>query len=158
MEGLSAESLIASVKIILAEYSIPHRLMSDAGGNFISAKLRNFCNSLNVEQAVSLFYHHQSNGQIEACIKFIKHIIKNCSDSSGYIHIALLQIRTTPLGQGLPSPATLLFNCPVCSIMPLMDRKPINIGNDEEHHKYVMHRQAKVTERVILQKSLCLSP
>ena len=35
MEGLSAESLIATVKIIFAEYGILHRLMSDAGSNFI---------------------------------------------------------------------------------------------------------------------------
>ena len=34
-EGLSAESLIATVKIIFAEYGIPCRLMSDAGGNII---------------------------------------------------------------------------------------------------------------------------
>ena len=77
MEGLSAESLIATVKIIFAEYGIPHRLMLDAGSNFISEKFRSFCNSLNIEQAVSSSYHYQSNGQVEACIKFIKHTIKN---------------------------------------------------------------------------------
>ena len=59
------------------------------------------------------------------------------------MHMALLQIRTTPLGQGLPSPAMLLFNHPGCGIMPVIDRKPINIDNDDEHHKNVMHRQGK---------------
>ena len=73
--------------------------MSDAGGNFISEKFKSFSNSLNVEQAVSLSYHHQSNRQVEACIKFIKHTIKKCSDSGGDIHMALLQIRITPMGQ-----------------------------------------------------------
>ena len=57
--------------------------------------------------------------------------------------MVLLQIRTTPLGQGLPSPATLLFNFPVCSIMPVIYRKPISINNDDEHHKNLMHRQGK---------------
>ena len=76
MEGLSAESLIATVKIIFAEYSIPCRLMSDDGSNFISEKFKSFCNSLNIEQAVSSLYQHQSNRQVEACIKFIKHTIK----------------------------------------------------------------------------------
>ena len=57
--------------------------------------------------------------------------------------MVLLQIRTTAVGQGLPSPATLLFNHPVCGIMPVMDRKPINIDNDDEHHKNLMHRQGK---------------
>ena len=76
MEGLSAESLIAAVKFIFAEYGIHCRLMSDAGGNFISEMFTHFCNSLKIEQAVSWSYHHQSNGQVEACIIFIKHTIK----------------------------------------------------------------------------------
>ena len=60
MEGLSAENLITTVKIILAEYGIPHRLMSDAGGNFVLEKFRSFCSSLNIKQAVSSLYHHQA--------------------------------------------------------------------------------------------------
>ena len=42
MEGLSAESLITTVKVIYAEYGIPHRLMSDTGSNFVSEKFRSF--------------------------------------------------------------------------------------------------------------------
>ena len=77
MEGLSAENLITTVKIIFAEYGILQRLMSDAGSNFVSEKFRSFCGSLNIQQAVSPLYHHQSNIQLEACIKFIKFTIKN---------------------------------------------------------------------------------
>ena len=100
MEELSAESYCSS-KIIFVEYGILCRLMSDAGGNFISEKFKNFCNSLNDKQAVLSSYHHQSNGQVEAYIKFIKCTIQKCSDSGGDIHMALLQIRTTPMGQVL---------------------------------------------------------
>ena len=57
--------------------------------------------------------------------------------------MALLQIRTTPLGQCLPSPATLLFNCLVHGIMPVIDRKLISIDNDDENQKNQMHRQGK---------------
>ena len=143
MDGLSAESLITAVKIIFTEYVIPHRLMSDAGSNFISEKFKNFCNSLNIEQAVLSLYHHQSNSQVEACIKLIKCTIKKCSDSGGDIHMALLQIRITHLGQGLLSWAMLLFNHLVKGIMPLIDRKPISMDNDDEHNKNLMHRQGK---------------
>ena len=138
MDGLSADSLIAAVNIIFAEYGIPHRIMSDAGSNFISEKFKNFCNSLTIKQAVSSLYH-QSNRQVEACIKFIK----KCTDSSGDMHMAVLQIRTTTLGQDLPSPAMLLFNHPVRGIMPVMDLPPINIDKDDEHHQTLMHRQGK---------------
>ena len=57
--------------------------------------------------------------------------------------MALLQIQTTPLGQGLPSPATLLFNHPVYSVMPVIDRKPVERNNDDEHHSKLVHRQHK---------------
>ena len=117
--------------------------MSDAGSNFISEKIRNFCNSLNIKQAVSLSYHHQSIGQVEAYIKFIKHTMKKCSDSGSDVHMAMLQIGTTLLEQGLPSPAVLLFYHLVRDIMPVMDRQPNNIDNDDKHHKRLMHRQGK---------------
>ena len=78
MGVLSAESLITTVKVIFVEYGIPHRLMSDAGSNIVSEKFRSFCNSLNIKQAVSSLYHHQSDRQVKACITFIKHTIKKC--------------------------------------------------------------------------------
>ena len=66
MEGLSTESLIATTKIIFAEYGIPCKIMSDPGTNFVSDKFRKFCIRLNIEQAVSSVYHHQSSGQVES--------------------------------------------------------------------------------------------
>ena len=66
-----------------------------------------------------------------------------CADSNGDIHMALLQICTTPLGQGLLSPATLLFNHSVCGVMPVIDRKPISRDNDDKHHSKLVHRQHK---------------
>ena len=110
LEGLSAENLIATMKVIFTEYGTPSKLMSDAGTNFVSDKFWKFCNSINVEQAVSLVYHHQCNKQVKVCIKFIKCAIKKCTNSGGDINMALLQIHTRLLGQGLLSPAPLLFN------------------------------------------------
>ena len=131
MEGLSADSLILALKVVFVEYSIPKRVISETGGNFISEKCKNFYNSLNIEQAVSLLYPHWRNRQVEACIKFIKCTTRKCLDSGGDIHISLLQIRTTPLGQGLPSPATLLFNYLVRGITSVIDRLLINTDNNE---------------------------
>ena len=101
MNNLSADSLISAFKIVIAEYGIPIRVMSDASGNFVSEKFKIFRNYLNIVQAISSSYHHLSNGPVEACIKFIKHTLKISYDSGNDVHIALLQIRTTPLGQCL---------------------------------------------------------
>ena len=91
-KDLSADSLILICKIIFAEYKVPRKIMSDSGGNFISDKFKTFCQSLNIEQTLSSSYHHQSNRQVEACIKFVKHTVKKCFDSRSDPQIALLQI------------------------------------------------------------------
>ena len=39
------DNLIATAKVIFAEYGIPQKLMSDAGTNFVSDKFRKFCRS-----------------------------------------------------------------------------------------------------------------
>ena len=91
MEDLSAaDSLIRTHRIIISEYGLPKKLMSDVGGNFISDKFKRFCQNINIEQAVSSLYHNQSSGQVKACVKFIKHATKKCIDTKSDIHIALL--------------------------------------------------------------------
>ena len=57
--------------------------------------------------------------------------------------MALLQIHTTPLGQGLPSLATVMFNGPVHGIMPVVDCKPIGQEWDDEHQHKLFDRQQK---------------
>ena len=113
MEGLSAENLIVTMKVIFTEYSILCRLMSHAGSNFVSEKFRGFCSSLNIEQAVSSSYHHQSNGQVKACIKFIK-----CTIKSAQMPLVTYKWCYYTTWQGLPHLAPLLFNHAVCGIMP----------------------------------------
>ena len=78
-KGLSTENLITTVKVIFMEYGIPCKIMSDTGTNFIPERFRKSCSSLDIEQAVSSAYHHQSNGQVETCIKLIKCTLKNAS-------------------------------------------------------------------------------
>ena len=139
-KDLSADSLILTCKAIFAEYEIPKRIMSDSGINFISEKFKNFCKSLNLEQAVSSSCHHQNNEQVEACIKFVKCTLKKSFDSRTNPHIALLLIPMTPLEQGLPSPATMLTNHLIRGIMPVFSRLAVGIDNDE-YHKALMDRQ-----------------
>ena len=68
---------------------------------------------------------------------------QKCSDNKSDTHIALLQIRLTPLGPGLPNPATLLFNQPKRSIMPIVSLMPISPNNDGEHYGVLAKRETK---------------
>ena len=117
--------------------------MSDAGTNFVSDRFRKFCRAINIEQATSSAYHHQSNGQVKAYIKLIKQTFQKCAKSGRDINMALLQVCTTPLGPGLPSLATLLFNRQVRGIMPVLDHKPIRQDHDDDHYSKLMDRQHK---------------
>ena len=48
---------------------------------------------------------------------------QKCFNTKSDPHIALLQIRSTPLGPGLPSSATLLFNHPIRDVMSILTRQ-----------------------------------
>ena len=117
--------------------------MSDPSGSFISDKFKIFCKCLNIVQSFSPSYHHQSNGQVEVCVKFVKCTLKKCFDTNADPHIALLQIQMTPLGPGLPRLSTLLFNHPIKGIMPIISRPLVGINNDEGHHEALVNRQTK---------------
>ena len=57
--------------------------------------------------------------------------------------MALLQICTIPLGHGLLSPATLMFNKPVHGIMLTIDCKPLVEDCDDNCHAKIVERQQK---------------
>ena len=107
--------------------------MSGAGGNFISDKFKRFCQNVNTEQAASPSYHHQSSRQVEECIIFIICNIKKCIHIRSHVDIALLQVGSTPLVPGLPSPTTLLFNHPIRGIIPIINK----------HYEVLVKRQTK---------------
>ena len=73
--------------------------------------------------------------------------MKICCDTKSDIHITTLQARTMLLGPGLPSPKTLLFNCPKRGIIPLVNRPPISTDNDDKHHKALVNRQTEIGKK-----------
>ena len=80
------------------------------------------CRQLNTDLAVVSSHHLLSNGQVEACITFVKHIIKICFDNSNGVNLALFQIRSMPIGAVLPSPATPLFKRPIRAVLPQINK------------------------------------
>ena len=76
-----------------------------------------------------------------------KHTLKKCFYSRVDPYVALLQICMTALGQGLPSPSTMLFNCLIRGIMLIIKRPQVGIDNDQEHYKVIIKRQMKDGKR-----------
>ena len=53
---------------------------------------------MNIEQDTSSSYHHQSNGQVEVCMKFVKHSMKKCIENNDDIHIAYVTDESNAIG------------------------------------------------------------
>ena len=84
--------------------------------------------------------------------------MKKCYDTKSDIHLALLQVITMPLGPGIPSLATLLFNCPTRGIVALINRPPVSIDNDDEYDKVLVKRKRKNGKKYDAAKNYTLLP
>ena len=59
------------------------------------------------------------------------------------MNLALLQISSTPISSGLPSPVTLLFNRTIGGLLTQMNKDPMIINNDEHQYEALKAHQDK---------------
>ena len=76
-DSLTVNDRVKAAKIVFAKFKLTMKIISDTGINFTSDTFKQFCRQMNIEQAITLLFHHQSNRQVEACIKFVKCTITN---------------------------------------------------------------------------------
>ena len=76
-DGLSADDLVRATKDVFTEFGLPKKLVSDSGMSFISGQLKQFLQVAELRLGdITSSYNHQSNGQVEACINFVKYNVK----------------------------------------------------------------------------------
>ena len=114
-----------------AEFVLPKNV-SDAGTNFVSEWFKEVFMCQNIDQVVTSLYHHHSNGEVVACIKFVKCTIKKCRQINNDTKFASRQIRSTPIGAGIPSLA-MLFNRPIRVLLLQIEREQIDIVKDYKY-------------------------
>ena len=124
--SLSADDLVQIAKLIFAEYGLP-KTVSEPGKNFTSEIFKEFCRKMNIQRSITSSYHHQSTGQVEACLQSIKCIIKKSLDTDQDISLALLQIKSVPVGTGIPSPITSPFNKEIRGMLPQMSKENLQV-------------------------------
>ena len=74
--GFSTYNLIKMCNIIFVEYGMLSKIVSVVGTNSVSENFQDFCKCLNIHHAITLSYTHHINGHVEACINFIKVVLK----------------------------------------------------------------------------------
>ena len=87
----------------------------------------------------------------KACIKFLKWMFNECMDTNADPYIVSLQIKSTLLGQGLPSHATPLSKWPIRGNMLILHRWPIN-NSDDGYYETLVEEQSKWQELLYSQK------
>ena len=143
VNSLSADDLLQMAKLTFAEYRLPKKIVPCLGTNFMAETLKTFCRRINIQQAITLSYHHQNSGRVEACIKFVKCTITKYCDTKRDIHLILLQICSTPIGAGLPSPEMMLFNRLIRGLFPKMNIDAITMNNGDMQYEAIEVQQRK---------------
>ena len=134
------------------------KIMSDAGTKFILENYQEMCRKLNIHHEVSWQYNCQSNERAWACMKFWKWTMKKCFDANWDTSLALLQTRSTPVGPGLLSPATILFNRPNRGLLPKIFSEPGTYNSDDNHYATFNEDKKMLTRLKIFAKTKPLFP
>ena len=79
MTSLSANDLVHTAKMTFAQIWLPRKIISDAG-----------MKNLNIQQSITSSYHYQSNGQVEACIKYVNSQSQKDTGTTQDTNLALL--------------------------------------------------------------------
>ena len=61
---------------IICRFGIPHEIISNNGTQFDSKEFKEFCSELGIKKSFSSVDHPQTNGQVKAVNKIVKHNLK----------------------------------------------------------------------------------
>ena len=129
IEHLGHDTTSYAVAKITSKYislfGAPHSIISDNGPQFIGKPYKQLMSSFNIAHVTSSPHHSRSHGFIERMIRTVKAVMKKESQDTD---LALLVLRTTPIGSQLPSPAELIFGRQVTCNLPIQAKSPNHEG------------------------------
>ena len=129
VEALQETRSIDVIRVLekqFVDFGCPQRLISDNGPQYGSFEFREFAKRMNFEHVTSSPNYARSNGFSERSVQTVNiSLVKMLSDGKTLAE-TLIALRSTPVGNGLPSPAVLLqgrnlrsgLHCHTESLMP----------------------------------------
>ena len=126
----NAKTITKCFDEVIAQEGKPAVLMTDNGPPFNSEAFAEFARSWDFKHITSSPHYHQSNGFIERMVQTVKKMLKKTKP--GHVQKALLQLRSTPLGDGMPSPAEILHGRPAHGVLPSQASKPVDLQKVRE--------------------------
>lgn len=92
-----------------SRYGIPEVLVSDNGPQYSSADFKAFATAFRFTHVTSSPTYPQSNGMAERAVQTTKRLLKKAKQAGVDPHLAMLELRNTPIGTNLGSPAQILM-------------------------------------------------
>ena len=111
--------------------------MSDNGPQFTSYEYKQFSQKWDFKHITSSSRYPKSNGFVERNIQIIKRALQKSLRTEDDPQMTLLMLRTTPLRDGSPAPATKLMGRTLTTLVPKLETT--NIENKPKRHgsKYI---------------------
>ena len=114
----SSQVVADKIRFYVSLFGRPDEIMTDNGPHYIGQAFKRFTTEWNIHHVYSSPHYSQSNGFIERFVRTIKSTVKKCLEEGEDIHKAFLNIRATPVDCKLPSPAEMMFNQPITTMLP----------------------------------------
>lgn len=92
LSSTTSSVIIAAMKTILSQHSIPQTLVSDNGPQLTSSEMKQFVANYGFQHVTTSSYHPQSNGLVERMVQTVKKLISETDDSC----LTLLSYRALP--------------------------------------------------------------
>ncbi len=115
---MTSQEVINYMQSVFAIHGIPKTLITDNAMQFTSQDFQRFTKEWEFKHTTSSPHYPRSNGLIERMVQTVKSCLKKAKETKQNPQLALLCLRTTPIDHTLPSPAEVLFNRQVQTIIP----------------------------------------
>ena len=143
MDSTSSKTVIRQFKSIFARHGKPDLLYTDNGPQFVNYEFQLFLKNWEIKHITSSPKYPQSNGFIERHVQTIKRLLKKSLYDNRDIYVSLLEYRSTPLREGLPSPAELLYGRKLKSMIPCKQNLLMPKYKCNKYHNYYVDDQIK---------------
>ena len=144
LANTGAYASVRALKEIFSENGIPVKMISDNGKHFTAGEFKRFAQRWGFQMVLSSPEYPQGHALIERHIQTIKKCMAKCYIGKYDFDLALLVLRSTPLGTDLPSPAELLQQRRFRTTLPVHVPNP---PNAKEVQEKLQMRQKSAAER-----------
>ena len=102
--AVTSQAVTDRLKRYFALFGRPDEIMTDNGPQYTGQPFKEFVQSWGINHVTSSPHYARSNGFIERSVRHVKPIVKKALRNGNDIHLALLNLRATPVDTNLPSP------------------------------------------------------